>query len=120
MAAAQAAFMSDSPVIDIQDLSVQYGALVALDHLSAQLPAGGIGLLGPNGAGKTTLLRAILGFVPPGGGRLLVLGLDPADEPLAVRRRLGYMPEADAFIAGMHAAGFVAYAGRLSGLPRGE
>jgi ABC-2 type transport system ATP-binding protein len=112
--------MNDSPLVDIQDLSVQYGAIVALDHLSAQLPAGGIGLLGPNGAGKTTLLRAILGFVEPAGGRLLVLGIDPVDEPLAVRRRIGYMPEADAFIAGMHAAGFVAYAAELSGLPRDE
>jgi ABC-2 type transport system ATP-binding protein len=117
---ASAAMIDEAPLLDIQDLSVAYGAVVALDGVSARLPRGGIGLLGPNGAGKTTLLRAILGFVTPTAGRLQVLGLDPVAEPLEVRRRIGYMPENDAFVAGLHAAGFVAYAGELSGLPHDE
>jgi ABC-2 type transport system ATP-binding protein len=118
--AASAAMIDEAPLLDIQDLSVAYGPVVALDGLSARLPPGGIGLLGPNGAGKTTLLRAMLGFVRASAGRLRVLGLDPAEQPLEVRRRIGYMPESDAFVAGLHAAGFVAYAGELSGLPRDE
>jgi ABC-2 type transport system ATP-binding protein len=108
------------PLLQVEELTVAYGAVVALDRISATCGAGAIGLLGPNGAGKTTLLRAILGFVPPRSGRLRVLGLDPVAEPLEVRRRLGYMPEADAHIAGLHASGFVAYAGELSGLSADE
>jgi ABC-2 type transport system ATP-binding protein len=108
------------PLLHVEELTVAYGAVVALDRVSATCGAGAVGLLGPNGAGKTTLLRAILGFVPPRSGRLRVLGLDPVAEPLEVRRRLGYMPEADAHIAGLHASGFVAYAGELSGLSADE
>jgi ABC-2 type transport system ATP-binding protein len=118
--AASAAMIDEAPLLDIQDLTVAYGAMVALDGLTARLPPGGVGLLGPNGAGKTTLLRTVLGFVRPSAGRLQVLGLDPAREPLAVRRRIGYMSETDAFVAGLPAASFVAYAGELSGLPRDE
>jgi ABC-2 type transport system ATP-binding protein len=112
--------LDEAPLLEIEGLSVAYGAVVALEGLSARLPAGGVGLLGPNGAGKTTLLRAMLGFVRPRSGGLRVLGLDPVHEPLEVRRRVGYMPEADSFVAGLSAAEFVAYAGSLSGLPPDE
>ena len=108
------------PLLELQDLTVAYGPFVALDGVTARLEAGAVGLLGPNGAGKTTLLRTILGFVRPRSGRLAVLGMDPAERPLEVRRRIGYMPEADAYIAGLHASGFVAYAGELSGLGAAE
>jgi ABC-2 type transport system ATP-binding protein len=107
-------------LLEIDGLTVSYGPIVALDRVSATVGAGAIGLLGPNGAGKTTLLRAILGFVQPAAGRLSVLGLDPVAAPLDVRQRIGYMPEADAHIVGMHASGFVAYAGELSGLSADE
>jgi ABC-2 type transport system ATP-binding protein len=107
-------------LLELAELTVAYGPVVALDRISATLPAGAVGLLGPNGAGKTTLLRTMLGFVAPRSGRIRVLGLDPAQKPLEVRRLIGYMPEADAHIIGMHASGFVAYAGELSGLPPDE
>src|SRR5688572_23122720 len=109
-----------SPLLQLEGLTVAYGPVVALDDVSARVAAGAVGLLGPNGAGKTTLLRTLLGFVRPRSGRVSVLGLDPAKEPLEVRRRIGYMPEADAYIAGLHASGFVAYAGELAGLDPGE
>jgi ABC-2 type transport system ATP-binding protein len=108
------------PLLHLDELTVAYGPLVALDGVSAQVPPGAVGLLGPNGAGKTTLLRTLLGFIQPRSGRVSVLGLDPTKEPLEVRRRIGYMPEADAYIAGLHASGFVAYAGELAGLDPGE
>ncbi len=107
-------------LLELRELTVSYGPVIALDRVTAELPRGAVGLLGPNGAGKTTLLRALLGFVRPSAGRLRVLDLDPVERPLEVRRRLGYMPEGDALIPGMHAAGFVAYAGELSGLPPDE
>jgi ABC-2 type transport system ATP-binding protein len=108
------------PLLDIEDLTVTYGAVVALDGVSARLAAGAVGLLGPNGAGKTTLLRTILGFVRPRSGRIRVLGLDPVAEPLETRARIGYMPEADAYIAGLHASGLVAFAGELAGMSSSE
>jgi ABC-2 type transport system ATP-binding protein len=113
--------MTDSAaLLELQDLTVAYGPLVALDAVSARLEPGAVGLLGPNGAGKTTLLRTMLGFVRPRAGTIRVLGLDPTAQPLEVRRRVGYMPEADAYIAGLHASGLVAYAGELSGLTTAE
>src|SRR3990172_6636964 len=75
-----------------------------------------MGLLGPNGAGKSTLLKTILGFIVPlsGGGR--VLGLDIRTDRLAIRQKIGYMPENDCHIPGMNAVTYVSYAGQLSGM----
>jgi ABC-2 type transport system ATP-binding protein len=105
------------PVVDLQTVSVAYGTQWALKDVSATFPAGAVGLLGPNGAGKSTLLKALLGFVAPTQGTMQVLGLDVAADPLAIRSRIGYMPESDAHIPGMTAVSFVAYCGQLAGLP---
>ena len=77
-----------------------------------------MGLLGPNGAGKTTLLKTLLGLLQADRGRAEVLGLDAARSPLALRRKVGYMPETDCYIPGLKGVRFVAYAGELAGLPR--
>src|SRR6188472_2268374 len=105
-------------VVELQHVSVRYGARTALRDVSAVFPTGAVGLLGPNGAGKSTMLKALLGFVPPTSGRLEVLGLNVAERPLDVRAKLGYMPENDGHIPGMNAVTFVAYCGQLAGLPR--
>ena len=112
--------MSDSPassVVALDRVSVAYGANVALKEVTAAFPAGAVGLLGPNGAGKSTLIKALLGFLPPSTGKMTVLGLDVAEAPLQIRGRIGYMPETDGHIPGMNAVSFVAYCGRLGGLP---
>src|SRR5215208_3793415 len=106
------------PVVELQHVTVRYGARTALQDVSATFPTGAVGLLGPNGAGKSTMLRALLGFVPPTEGQMTVLGLDVAKSPLAVRSRIGYMPESDGHIPGMNAVSFVAFCGELAGLPR--
>jgi ABC-2 type transport system ATP-binding protein len=108
------------PVVELQRVTVRYGARTALQDVSAVFPSGAVGLLGPNGAGKSTMLRALLGFVPPTEGQLTVLGLDVAKSPLAVRSRIGYMPENDGHIPGMNAVSFVAFCGELAGLPRAD
>jgi ABC-2 type transport system ATP-binding protein len=107
-------------LVEFHDLAVSYGPVQALSGVSGTFFPGPTGLLGPNGAGKTTLLKTLLGFLDPDRGRLSAFGLDPTQEPLAVRRRLGYMPEQDCHVQGMTAASFVAFAGELSGLPRDE
>jgi ABC-2 type transport system ATP-binding protein len=105
-------------VIRLEGLSRSFGATKALSGVTAELPGGAMGLLGPNGAGKTTLLRILLGLLPPGGGRAEVLGLDAARQPLAVRARVGYMPESDCSIPRLTGVRLVAFAAELAGLPR--
>src|SRR5512134_2551890 len=109
-----------TPLVEFDDLAVSYGLVQALAGVKGAFLPGPTGLLGPNGAGKTTLLKTLLGFLEPDRGRMIAFGLDPAAEPLEVRRRLGYMPEVDCHLPGMTAAAFVAFAGELSGLPRDE
>ena len=104
-------------VVQLDGVTVIYGANRALKNVSAKFARGAVGLLGPNGAGKSTMLKALLGFVKPNEGRMTVVGLDVAKEPLAIRARIGYMPESDAQIPGMNAVSFVAYCGQLAGLP---
>jgi ABC-2 type transport system ATP-binding protein len=101
-------------------VSVQYGRTDVLHDVTTTCPRGAVGLLGPNGAGKSTLLKSLLGFVTPRCGQVRVLDLDARTEALAIRGRVGYMPESDAHIPGMTAVTFVAYCGELSGLPRAD
>jgi ABC-2 type transport system ATP-binding protein len=109
-----------APLVTFKDLAVSYGMVPALAGVTGSFGIGPTGLLGPNGAGKTTLLKTLLGFLKPDRGGMTAFGLDPAEKPLEVRRRIGYMPEADCHLPGMTAGAFVAFAGELSGLPRDE
>jgi len=109
-----------APVVQLDGVTVIYGKNQALKNVSARFAKGAVGLLGPNGAGKSTMLKALLGFVKPDQGRMTVLDLDVAKAPLAIRARLGYMPESDAHIPGMNAVTFVAYCGQLAGLPASD
>jgi ABC-2 type transport system ATP-binding protein len=103
-------------IIDLQNITVKLGRQTVLSDVSVRFEGGSIGLLGPNGAGKTTLLRALLGFLQPESGGGSVLGLDIRTDQLALRQKVGYMPENDCHIPGMTAVSFVAYSGQLSGM----
>jgi ABC-2 type transport system ATP-binding protein len=105
------------PIIELQGLEVRLGGRQILKGLNASLSGRCIGLLGPNGAGKTTLLHTLLGFHPPSAGGARIFGRDIRTEARAIRTLMGYMPENDAFIAGMSAVRFVRLMGELSGLP---
>src|SRR5438477_5641754 len=94
-------------VVTLDNVTAMYGASAALADVTTAFPKGAVGLLGPNGAGKSTLLKSVLGLVAPSRGRMHVLGLDVAEAPLAIRARVGYMPETDAHIPGMTAVSFV-------------
>ncbi len=109
----------ESPVLALDRLTVRYGRFVALREVSAVFAGGALGLLGPNGAGKSSLLRAILGLVRT-SGRIQVLGRDARREGPAVRRRIGYMPERDSWLAGMSGVSALAHLAEISGLPAAE
>ena len=89
------------PVIDLNDLSVQFGAKTILKGLTAELRGRSIGLLGPNGAGKTTLIHTLLGFHPPSSGTAHLFGQDIRADVKEIGAFIGYMPERDSFIAKM-------------------
>ena len=111
--------MADSDaVVSLENVTVTYGRNQALADVTTTFERGAVGLLGPNGAGKSTMIKSLLGFIAPSQGRMRVLGLDVATSPIAIRARIGYMPENDAHIPGMNAVSFVAYCGELAGLPR--
>jgi ABC-2 type transport system ATP-binding protein len=81
-------------MIKTQNLSKNYHGLVAVDDLSFTVEPGEVlGFLGPNGAGKTTTMRMIAGFVTPSAGSASICGHDVANEPLAAKAALGYLPE---------------------------
>jgi ABC-2 type transport system ATP-binding protein len=85
--------MPQSVVILSKGLEKSYGSVRALRGLDLEVKGGEIfGFLGPNGAGKTTTIRCLLDLIRPNGGTVRVLGMDPQKEPVAVRRRTGYLP----------------------------
>jgi ABC-2 type transport system ATP-binding protein len=107
-------------MIEIEGLTVRYGATVALDDVSFSVEGPAVGLLGPNGAGKTTLIRGLLGFLRPAKGTGRVLGRSILDERLSVRQLVGYLPEDDCLIPDMSAVRFLTYFGELCGIPKDD
>ena len=107
-------------LISSDALAKRYGEVTALSDLSVDIEPGVIGLIGANGAGKSTLIKILLGLVPATSGTATVLGLDVATDGAEIRSRVGYMPEQEAFLAGMSAVELCAYAAELSGLPKTE
>jgi ABC-2 type transport system ATP-binding protein len=106
-----------APVIDLNDLSVEFGGRPILKRLRGELRGRAIGLLGPNGAGKTTLIHTLLGFHPPSSGTAHIFGKDILSDAKQIRSLIGYMPERDSFIARMSAVHLVRLMAELSGLP---
>ena len=97
--------------IEVTGVEKRYGRIAALAGATLELGTGITGLLGPNGAGKTTLMRILATVLAPDAGRLRILGLDPlaAGERLAIRRRLGYMPQEPGFHRAFTAFEFIDY-----------
>jgi len=112
--------MSDV-VIDAQGLSKRYDGAVAVDNVSFTVGRGEIfGLLGPNGAGKTTTILMLLGLTEISAGAARVLGHDPVREPLAVKRRVGYLPDSVGFYDYLSARDNLRYTARLIGFAEAE
>jgi len=107
-------------VIQVENLCKAFGAIRAVDGVSFTARDGEItGLLGPNGAGKTTTLRMLYTLMRPDAGRVLVDGIDAADA-LAVRKRLGVLPDARGLYKHLTARENIDYFGRLQGVPAAD
>jgi ABC-2 type transport system ATP-binding protein len=112
--------MSDV-VIEAKDLGKRYGTAKAVSNVSFNVDAGEIfGLLGPNGAGKTTTILMLLGLTEISAGTARIFGHDPAREPLAVKRLIGYLPDTVGFYDHLTAADNLHYTARLMGLSLAE
>ena len=112
--------MSDT-VIEAKNLTKRYGSATVVKGISFSVARGEIfGLLGPNGAGKTTTILMLLGLSDISDGTARVLDHDPVREPLAVKRRVGYLPDQVGFYDNLTAADNLRYIARLIGLSREE
>ncbi len=108
-------------MLDVQDLTKWWGDILALDRVSFEVGQGEVvGFLGPNGAGKTTTMRIITGFIPPSEGAVKVDGLDAFYDSLAVRRRIGYLPENTPIYPDMRVGEYLRFRAQLKGLARRE
>jgi ABC-2 type transport system ATP-binding protein len=104
-------------VIQAEKLSMSYGSVRALTDATFEVRRGEVlGLLGPNGAGKTTTLRILTTAMSPTSGRVLVDGVDAAADPIAVRRRIGYLPETAPLYVDMPVGDYLAFVGSARGL----
>ncbi|WAC14129.1 ABC transporter ATP-binding protein [Dyadobacter pollutisoli] len=111
----------DNPIIELRGLTKSYGSFKAVDDLNLTINKGEIfGLLGPNGAGKTTTILMMLGLTDPTAGIATVCGHNATTEPLAVKRKVGYMPDSVGFYDNMTALENLVYIGRLNGIPESE
>ena len=108
-----------APAIRTKGLTKRYGEFIAVDKLDLTVRHGEVfGLLGPNGAGKTTTILMLLGLSEPSGGAARVLDLDPARNPIAVKRQVGYLPDNVGFYAGMTGRQNLRYTARLNGIDK--
>ncbi len=108
--------MAADALLSAEHLSKRYGSVVALDDVSFTIADGITGILGENGAGKSTAIKLFLGLLHPSAGAAMVLGRD-ASRDVAVRGRLGYMPEHDCLPTQVSAAEFLTHMAEVSGLP---
>jgi ABC-2 type transport system ATP-binding protein len=107
-------------VIQLNDISKQYGSFRALDSVSLEIHTGITALLGPNGAGKSTLIKVLLGLLRTSRGRGKVLDYELGRQNRAIRANVGYMPEDDCFLFGLTGVESVQFSARLSRYPAVE
>lgn len=103
--------------ISIQNLTKLYNGQKALDNVSLEINKGEIvGLLGPNGAGKSTMMKIITCFIPPTKGSVKVCGYDIFDNPMDVRKKIGYLPEHNPLYLDMYVREFLDFIAGVHGL----
>jgi ABC-2 type transport system ATP-binding protein len=110
-----------SPAVEAHELTRAFGAFVAVDRISFAVAPGEVfGFLGANGAGKTTAIRMLTGLLAPSGGAARVAGFDVANEPEAVKKRIGYMSQRFALYDDLTVGENVTFYGGIYGLSGAE
>lgn len=108
-------------MIQVQGVTKRYGPKTAVDNISFEVDRGEIvGFLGPNGAGKTTTMRILTGFLPPTSGTARVGGTDVGEDPIAVKRRIGYLPESPPLYPEMEVDAYLRFVARIKGIGKKE
>ena len=108
-------------MITVKELTKKYARTTAVDHVSFEVQKGQIvGFLGPNGAGKTTTMRMLTCFLPPTSGSATVAGFDVLEQPLEVKKRIGYLPETPPLYPEMETTEYLKFVGKLKGLSGSE
>ncbi len=111
----------DGNIIELNGLTKRYGQFTAVDHLDLSIEKGEVfGLLGPNGAGKSTTILMMLGLTEPSSGTVRVCGLDPATDPVGVKRKVGYLPEEVGFYDDRTGLENLVYTACLNGMSEAE
>ncbi len=106
-----------TPALELTALTKRFGEKTAVDALSLSIPQGSfLGLLGRNGAGKSTTLKMATGLLQPTSGTVRVLGLDMAQDPIAIKRQIGTMPEDMALLDMLTGPQYLRFVGRMYGL----
>jgi ABC-2 type transport system ATP-binding protein len=108
-------------MIKVEGLTKRYARTVAVDNISFEVEKGQIvGFLGPNGAGKTTTMRVLTCYLPPTSGSASVAGFDVLENPMEVKKRIGYLPETPPVYPEMEVDEYLNFVGRLKGIPSGD
>lgn len=106
-------------MIQIKDLTKDYGSRRAIDRLNFSVSKGDVvGFLGPNGAGKSTTMKIITGFMAPSSGTASVAGFDVFENPLEVKKRIGYLPETPPVYGDMYVRDYLRYVAALKQVPK--
>jgi len=108
-------------MIKVTQLTKRYARTTAVDQISFEVAKGQIvGFLGPNGAGKTTTMRILTCFLPPTSGTAMVAGFDVLEQPMEVKKRIGYLPETPPIYPEMETSEYLRFVGELKGLSGAE
>lgn len=106
-------------MITVEKLSKNYGSTQAIKDISFSVEKGSIlGLLGANGAGKTTTMRILSGYIPATTGKAIIDGFEVHENPLAVRERIGYLPENPPLYPEMTVTEYLDFVGKIKNIPR--
>ena len=108
-------------MISAQGVTRRFGRLTAVDSVSFEVQTGEImGFIGPNGAGKTTTMRMLTGYIPVTEGRAVVAGHDVFEEPMSVRRKVGYLPETPPLYRELTVGAYLHFVAEIRGVPARE
>lgn len=108
-------------MIQVENVTKRYGPKTAVRDISFEVDRGEIvGFLGPNGAGKTTTMRILTGFLPPTSGRARVGGFDVLEQPIEVKKRIGYLPETPPLYPEMEVGDYLRFVAGIKGIAKQE